>query len=278
MRFFLIVSDALPYLCALAFGSAVGSFLNVVIWRLPRGESIVHPGSHCPSCNAPILWFDNIPVLSYLYLRARCRSCGGRISVRYPLVEAGNALLYAGLLGWLGLTWQLPVAAVFGSAMIALALIDLDHYILPDSITLPGIAVGLATSALLRERGWLDALIGAAGGAILLLVVLGAYYLVRKVEGMGLGDVKMLAMIGAFLGWKGMLVTVILASLLGAAVGLTLVLTGWKSERAVEEGQGEGFGLALPFGTFLGAAALVSLFAGPMLVDWYAGLSGLGPE
>lgn len=268
---------AIPYFFAAALGSVVGSFLNVVIHRLPRGQSVVRPRSRCPSCGEIIRWYDNVPVLSWLLLRARCRRCGAHISVRYPLVEAGNAVLWVVALAVFGLGVDFAVAAVFVSAMLALCVIDLEHYLLPDRITLPGMAAGLLASHFV---GWTDivsSLIGAAAGAAVLLLIMGLYYLVRGTAGMGWGDVKMLAMVGAFLGWRGMAVTLLLGTLSGAAVGLALVAVGWAGERAVAEGEGTGLGLALPFGAFLAAAAVAALLVGSDLVSLYMDLAGLAP-
>jgi len=264
------------YAFAFAFGAVVGSFLNVVIHRLPRDESIVRPRSRCLGCGSTILWYDNIPVLSWILLRARCRRCGVWISVRYPLVEAANASLWVLALWWFGPTVEAAAGAVFLSAMLALAAIDLEHYMLPDRITLPGIAVGLALSPFLDWTTPLGSLAGAAAGVAVLLFIMGVYYLVRGTAGMGWGDVKMLAMVGAFLGWRGTAVTLVMGTLVGAAVGLGLVAAGWAGERAVEEGEGPGLGLALPFGVFLALAAAVALFVAPRAVDLYLGLSGLG--
>jgi leader peptidase (prepilin peptidase)/N-methyltransferase len=264
------------YAFAAAFGAVVGSFLNVVIHRLPRDQSIVRPRSRCPGCGEAILWYDNVPVLSWILLRARCRNCRTWISVRYPLVEAANASLWVLSLWWFGPTLEAAAAAVFLSAMLALAAIDLEHYILPDRITLPGIVVGLALSPYLAWTTPLGSLIGAAAGVCVLLFIMGAYYLIRGTAGMGWGDVKMLAMVGAFLGWKGTAVTLVVGTVVGAAVGLGLVAAGWAGERAVEEGEGTGLGLALPFGVFLALGAGAALFVAPRVVDLYLGLSGLG--
>jgi leader peptidase (prepilin peptidase)/N-methyltransferase len=248
-------TPALVAVCAV-LGAVVGSFLNVVIWRLPRGESLLHPPSHCPACGAPVRWFDNVPVLGYLVLGGRCRACRGRISPEYPLVEAGNAALW-GLVGWrFGLTPELPVYMALASALVALAVIDLHHQILPDRITLPGIVVGLLASATLLPAGLLPALAGAAlgGGLFFAIAVLSR-------GGMGGGDVKLIAMIGAFLGWQAVLLTTFLAAVAGGAVGLFLILFFGKGRK-----------YAVPFGPFLSAAALVCLLWGNRMIDWYLSL------
>lgn len=271
----ILLPDSLEIVFVLAFGAVVGSFLNVVIHRLPRGQSIVSPRSQCPSCEALIAWYDNIPLLSWLVLRARCRKCKTSISPRYFVVELFNALLWLAAWWMFGIGIDGLVAVTFLSSMLALAMIDVEHYLLPDWITLPGIVIGMVASFFVNWTTPISSLAGALVGAGLLLFIMGAYWLIRKVEGMGWGDVKMLAMIGAYLGWKGMAVTMLCSTVVGAAVGLSLIAVGWAGDRAVEEGEGEGFGLALPFGTFLALGAIVALFLGPGAVDAYLHFSGL---
>ncbi len=240
---------------AAAYGLVLGSFLNVVIHRVPRQMSLLKPPSHCPACGELIRWYDNIPVLSWLLLRGRCRRCGARISLRYPAVELTTALLLVAVVARFGVSVPAAAAMVLGALLVTLALIDLEHFLLPDVLTLPGIVAGLLFSlanALVRP---LDALIGAAVGAALPYAVIVLYRMVRGVEGMGLGDVKLLAMIGAFLGWQGALLTLCLGACAGALVGIALVLAG-RGKADTE----------LPFGTFLSAAALLVLFARVPLV------------
>jgi leader peptidase (prepilin peptidase)/N-methyltransferase len=244
------------------FGLVAGSFGNVVIHRFPRGESVVFPGSHCPACGAPIRVIDNVPVLSWLLLRGRCRDCRARISPRYPLVELVNAAL------WLAVFLRAPGWADFASgaflcsACIALLAIDAEFRILPDRITLTGIAVGLALSFLSQSRTPASAFGGAALGAGALWLLAFVWEKVRRVEAMGLGDVKMLGMIGALLGISGMVLSVLLASVAGSLVGLALVVARRGSLQT-----------ALPFGVFLALGAIASLFWGPEIVAIYrAGL------
>lgn len=246
---------------AALFGLIVGSYLNVVIHRLPRGLSTVLPRSRCPSCGTAIRARDNFPVVSWLLLRGRCRSCGTPIAWRYPVVEALTALLFVACMERWGPSLEAAVAAVFGAALIALAVIDAEHYILPDRITLPGIAVGLAVQPFLDWGGFWQAAVGAVLGGGLLLLLWAGWLWLRKEEGMGLGDVKMLAMVGAFLGWKGVLVTLFFASVAGSVVGLALIAGGRGGLKS-----------ALPFGTFLAAGAAFALFWGRPLMDAYLAL------
>ena len=246
---------------ATVVGLCVGSFLNVVAHRLPRRESIVRPRSRCPHCSAGIAARDNVPLLSFVMLRGRCRTCGERIAWRYPAVEAGSGLLW--LASWLvfGPTFDGLVAAVFCSLMLVLAVIDAIHLLLPDPLTYGGIGLGLAASFVVGWTTPRDAVIGAAIGAGALLVLIGLWYLLRRVRGMGLGDVKMLAAVGAFLGVGGTLLTLFLASLIGALAGLLFLVRGrlgWSSR--------------LPFGVFLAVGALVSLFFGERLIAAYTSL------
>jgi leader peptidase (prepilin peptidase) / N-methyltransferase len=241
-------------------GLAVGSFLNVCIHRLPRGQSLNSPPSRCPHCDYQLRWFDNIPLVSYAMLAGRCRKCRTRISIRYPIVELltmGLFLLHGVVFGWTAL---LVPRLVFACAMVVLFAIDLEHHLLPNAITLPGVAVGLIASTVLPP-GIIDALIGVLIGGGVLWLIGEAYYRYSGHEGMGGGDVKMLAMIGAFLGWKLVLVTLVLSSVVGSVIGLIVI--------AIRKG---GMKYALPYGTFLALGALVASLAGEAIVDWYVGL------
>jgi leader peptidase (prepilin peptidase)/N-methyltransferase len=248
-----------PVVLMTVFGLAVGSFLNVCIYRLPRRESLNWPGSHCTSCNRALSWYENIPLVSWLALRGRCRSCGESISPMYPLVEAVTGAVFAA--GYLiyGPTPILAARLLFACAMIVLFAIDLRHHILPNAITLPGAVVGFALSFVLPP-GWLASLIGLLAGGGILFAIAEAYYRLRGVEGLGMGDVKMLAMIGAFLGWKLMLVTLVLASFAGSLIGVGMIASGRGGMKA-----------ALPFGTFLAVGALAAAVAGDPLLAWYLG-------
>lgn len=245
-------------------GTMVGSFLNVCIYRLPRGESVVTPPSSCPACGARIRWYHNVPVFGWLALRGRCADCGAPISSRYPIVEALTGAVFLVHVVTLGLDPVLPIRLAFSAAMIALFAIDLEHQILPDVITLPGVVLGFAASLFLPP-GWVSSLIGILVGGGLPWLLAEVYLRVRGVEGLGFGDVKMLAMIGAVLGAPLMLLTLLLASLGGALVGVALIASGRGTRQ-----------LRLPFGTFLAVAAVVAGLYGQPLVDWYAGVLALG--
>ena len=253
------MSEPSLYLAASVFGLCFGSFLNVVIYRLPLGQSLNTPPSRCRKCGYSLRWFDNVPVLSWMLLRGRCRKCGVAVSWQYPLVELITAALFVLVVWMTPLGPLVATRLLFVCILIVLFGIDLEHQILPNVITLPGIVIGVLLS-LIAPPGWKDALIGAALGAAVLYAIAGAYYLWRREEGMGMGDVKMLAMIGAFLGWKAVLVTLVLASFSGAVIGVLLM--------AAQRGNMK---FALPFGTFLALGAVVAMFVGEPLVAWYAG-------
>ena len=241
-------------------GLVVGSYLNVVIHRLPAGVSTVTPPSRCPACGARIRALDNLPVLSWLLLGGRCRHCRAAISPRYPLVELATALCCAGAVARFGPRLEALAAALLAALLVVLAGIDFDHYLLPDRLTLPGLALGLAAQALVPSGSLARGLSGALVGAGLLLVVAGAWELLRGVEGIGLGDVKMIAMVGAFLGVGGVMVTLVVGSLVGSAAGL-----------AVAARRGSDLSLKLPFGVFLALGGLVALFARDPLLALYFG-------
>lgn len=254
------------FLIVFAFGAVIGSFLNVCIHRMPRDRSIVWPSSQCPSCGAGIRAYDNIPIISYLLLRGRCRACTGAISLRYPLVEALNGFCYAALLWRFGPAWSTFVYAIFCSAMIVITFIDLDFQIIPDRITLPGIPLGLLAGSLLlpdpflraAPLGWKASFIGAAAGFAFYYLIAWLSIAILKKEGMGGGDIKLMAVVGGFLGWKAVILTTFLGSLSGAIVGLGYMLLS-----------GKGRGTLIPFGPFLALGAIVSLFFGQEIIVWY---------
>jgi leader peptidase (prepilin peptidase)/N-methyltransferase len=241
-----------------AVGAAVGSFLNVCIVRLPKGASLIKPGSHCPHCQSAIRFYDNIPLLSYLVLRGKCRRCKTRISPRYFLVEGLSGLMALALFRTFGLSPELGVYFIFFSALLAVIFIDLDTWTIPDVITLPGIVAGVAASFVLPGFNVWQSLLGLlVGGGVLFLVAVG-YRIFRKREGMGGGDIKLLAMIGAFLGLPGVLYTLFASSLAGSLAGLLLMFKD-KS----------GGGTRIPFGPFLALGAMSYVFWGPSLIQWY---------
>ena len=239
-------------------GLAVGSFLNVCIHRLPRRESLAWPASHCPHCQAPIRWRHNVPLLGYLVLGGRCADCRAPIPWRYPIVEAATGVLFAAHVPVFGPTGMCLVRIGFAAALLVLFAIDLEHRILPNRITMPGIIVGLICSVWLPP-GIESAILGALVGGGTLYLLGEGYYRLRGDEGLGMGDVKMLAMIGAFLSWKATLLTLVLSSFVGALVGVAFIVSGRG-----------GMKYALPFGTFLALGALASSLAGDPIIDWYA--------
>ena len=255
----LVLGPVWALLASFVGGLAVGSFLNVCIYRLPRGESVVSPRSRCPHCDRGLEWFENIPVVAYVALHGRCRRCGEPIALMYPVVElvtGGLFVLHCALLGWQPL---LVVRLVFCCAMVVLFVIDLRDRLLPDVVTLSGIGVGVAASAVTDGGpGWSSALVGAAAGGGGLFVLAEAYFRVRHEEGLGLGDVKMLAMIGAFLGWPQVLLTLMMASVLGAIVGIALMGLGLAGRK-----------YPLPFGSFLAVTAVTVSLVGESIVAWY---------
>jgi leader peptidase (prepilin peptidase)/N-methyltransferase len=254
---------ALDLIAAVLFGGLIGSFLNVCIHRLPLKESLLWPRSRCPGCAAMITWYDNLPVLSYVMLRGRCRACRRRISWRYPLVEILNAAGY-GLIVWrFGLSASAFTYLLLWSVLIVISFIDLDHMIIPDRITIPGMVLGLVAGTLLLPNWW-DSLLGfLVGGGILYFMAWVSPYLFGK-EGMGGGDIKLLAMIGAFLGWVPAILTIFLGSVVGSIVGITLM-----GVRAMNREARLSFDKPLPFGPFLSVGAVVAIFYGQQILAWY---------
>jgi leader peptidase (prepilin peptidase) / N-methyltransferase len=262
---------------ALLVGLAIGSFLNVCIHRIPAGQSIVWPGSRCPACAAPIAWYDNVPLVSWLRLGGRCRACHEPIAVRYPMVEALTAGLAVLSLARFGLTPWAAVAFAFSCAMLVVSIVDLDEGIIPDVISLPGILVGLGVSALVPGgAGLWDAFAGACLGGGLLWAVAAAYQRAAGIEGLGLGDVKLLAMIGAFLGWQSIPAVLLIASITGSLGGIAIVLS--RRGRARARRVLRSFGPAalfrhfrhtpLPFGPFLALGAVAAVFIPDLALPW----------
>ena len=235
-------------------GLMIGSFLNVCTLRWPEDESVVFPGSHCPKCGEPIRWYDNVPVLGYVLLRGRCRACREPISLQYPLVELATGLVWAGMFSYAGLSFEALRGALLLTILFGIALTDARFYIIPDQFSLGGLVLGLGLAFLPGGIDALDALIGAIVGFGLLgsVAVVGKWML--KKDAMGLGDIKMMAMVGAFLGWAGVLLTVFLGALLGAVIFGPL---SYKTKKLV------------PFGIFLAAAAAITYGFGSEIIDWY---------
>jgi leader peptidase (prepilin peptidase)/N-methyltransferase len=277
---------AFGYISIAIVGAIIGSFLNVIIHRVPREESIVFPNSRCPTCGAVIAFYDNIPVLSYLILRGKCRGCQKRISPRYPFVEILNGLLFVAVAWHDGLSLALPFDLVFASALLALVFIDAEHMLLPNAITYPGIVFAviarlaipyltgslhfddlpsLTQGALANSPVWLASLAGAFLGALIgggsLWLMGWTWEKLRGIEAMGLGDVKMMFMVGAYLGWRLTILTIFVGVLSGSVIGI--VLMARQKERNMQ--------MLLPFGIFLGLGAIASLLFGSQLVEWYAG-------
>jgi leader peptidase (prepilin peptidase)/N-methyltransferase len=265
-----------------AVGLVIGSFLNVCIVRLPRGGSIVTPPSHCPRCQSSVKFYDNIPIISFLLLRGKCRNCGEPISWQYPLVELMNALFYVWIVHEFWLGGEAFLMMVLCSSLIVITFIDLDHLIIPDIITLPGMLVGLSLAPFFMSplgdqlpfhldqllphagpylTGFLNSLIGLILGGGPLLAIGWIWEKLRHVEAMGGGDVKLMGMVGSFLGWKGALLTIMLGALTGSVIGVLLIALNRHK-----------IGKHIPFGPFLAAGAVASAFYGPDIVSWYLGL------
>ncbi|MFA5280222.1 MAG: prepilin peptidase [Smithellaceae bacterium] len=240
---------------AFIFGAAIGSFLNVCIFRIPAEASIVKPASRCPSCGHPIRFHDNIPIVSFLILRARCRDCGAKISWRYPLVEMITGLLALLLFLKYGPTLVFLSFFIFTAVLIVITFIDLDHQIIPDILSLPGIPVFFLAAVFIVGLPWLEALIGLLIGGGVLLAIAFVYECITKREGMGGGDIKLLAMIGGFLGWKSLIFVLLFSSLTGAVVGIAAMVVKKQDTK-----------YAIPFGPFLPAAAVAWIFWGDAFI------------
>jgi leader peptidase (prepilin peptidase) / N-methyltransferase len=255
-----VTADTVLLVLVSALGLVVGSFLNVCIYRLPRGASVAWPPSHCTSCDRRLAWYENVPVLSWLVLRGRCRTCDARIWIGYPTVELISGLLFAAGYLLYGPTTLLVVRLLFVCALIVLFAIDLEHQILPNVITLPGIAIGFLCSFFVPP-GWTSSLAGLLAGGLFPFIVAEIYLRVRGREGMGMGDFKMLGMVGAFLGWPLVWVTLLLACVLGIVIGGGALLISRR-----------GMGTRIPFGTFIAIAALVGVYWGDRAVAVYTGI------
>ena len=236
-------------------GAITGSFLNVCIYRLPREKSIVLPGSFCTFCETPIKFYDNIPIISYIYLKGKCRNCGTKFSIIYPAVELLTALFFALLYVFIGLSFELPVMFLFVSILIVISFIDLEFQIIPDVLSLGGIVAGFLLSFIRPDFRVLDSVYGIVTGGGILFVIAYGYQLLRKVEGMGGGDIKLLGMIGAFCGIKGVIFSLMSGSLIGTIIGIPLMLIKKKDTK-----------YAIPFGPFLSLGALIFVFFGDRII------------
>ncbi|TCK03445.1 prepilin peptidase [Phorcysia thermohydrogeniphila] len=253
----------MEYLVAFIFGLLVGSFLNVCIYRIPKGKSIVSPPSSCPSCGERIKWYDNIPVISYLLLRGRCRHCGERISLRYPVVELLTAFLTVVILWKFGLSISAFYYLILTYVLIVISFIDLDTMLVPVKLCYFAMLAGILFSPLVLEVSFKDSVLGASFGAGLILFIIETYAIFTGKEGMGYGDANIMALIGAFIGWQKVLLALFIASFVGALVGIGYILL-----------KGKNFRVAIPFGPFLSVGGYVTVIYGNKLLEWYLG--GLG--
>lgn len=279
------ISPTLLYVAAFVFGACIGSFLNVVVYRLPNDLSIVSPGSHCPACSRPIPAWLNVPILSWIVLRGRCHFCAAPISIRYPLIELVTGLLWLASVRTFGWSWASVAAIVLSSALVAITFIDLDVWEIPDEISLPGIVVGGLLRPVAFGAPWWDGVIAAGVGAGALALLRWTFLRLRGVEGMGLGDVKLIAMIGAFVGLKGLLPVLLVSSVAGSTIGLLAMAAG-PSTGATKDPPSDPTDpndpddpddwappdRAIPFGPFLTLGALFHLFFGPAFLRWFDGL------
>lgn len=243
------------------FGLIIGSFVNVCIYRLPRNESIAFPASHCPTCKTSVRAWQNIPLISFLVLRGKCAQCHSSIPWRYPLVELLHGLGFLFIFHEFGPTPQTLIYLLFFASLVAVIFIDLSHQIIPDLITLPGIVIGVIAAATILPPGLKDSLIGLfLGGGLFYLVAVLSVAILKK-EGMGGGDIKLIAMIGAFLGWQAVLLTIFLAALSGSIIGISMIMTKGRDRTDM-----------IPFGPYLVFGALTSLFWGSGILNWYFSL------
>ncbi len=248
-------------LYSLLVGLALGSFMNVCIYRIPLEKSIISPSSSCPNCGKKIRFYDNIPLISYLLLLGRCRHCHHPISWRYPAVEAITGLLSLALFIRYGLSLQYLLSLLFATTLVTISFIDLDHQIIPDVLSIPGIVAGLAAAFIPGNVSWFDSIIGIIGGGGTLFLVGLIYEKLTGKQGMGGGDVKLLAMIGAWMGWRSLPFVLLVSSLTGAIIGSVFLLAA-----------GKGYRVRIPFGPFLSLGALFYIFFGPQLTNWYISL------
>jgi leader peptidase (prepilin peptidase) / N-methyltransferase len=257
----MLISYSFLLVLIFIFGLCIGSFLNVCIYRIPESKSIVFPSSMCPGCGNPIKFYDNIPLLSFFILRAKCRNCKTLISMRYPLVELLSGFLALSIFIKFGLSIEAPIYFIFVSTLLVVTFIDIDHRIIPDLISLPGILLFFIAALTIPTISIVDSLIGILAGGGILFIIAELYFRITGNEGMGGGDVKLLAMIGALIGWQGVLFTIFVSSLIGTIIGIILMSV-----------QGKNLKLAVPFGPFLSIGAVVYVFFGNEFINWYFSL------
>ncbi len=256
-----MITNYLTEFFVFIFGICIGSFLNVCIYRLPESKSIVHPRSMCPSCGTLIASYDNLPIFSYMALRGKCRHCAARISFRYPAIEFISGIFAVGVYLKYGLSLEALIYYTFIATLLVITFIDIDHQIIPDVISLPGIPIFFAASFALPDITLVESIVGILIGGGSLWIVAQLYYVLTRKEGMGGGDIKLLAMMGAVIGWKGVLFTIFVASAIGTIVGMLVML---KTRTSMK--------LKVPFGPFLAIGAIAYIFLGPQLITWYFNL------
>ena len=256
-----MITNYLTEFLVFIFGICIGSFLNVCIYRVPELKSIVHPRSMCPNCGTLIAAYDNIPIFSYLALRGKCRHCAARISFRYPVIEFISGLFAVGVYLKYGLSVEALLYYIFIATLLVITFIDIDHQIIPDVISLPGIPIFFAASFALPDITLVESILGIFIGGGSLWIVAQLYYVLTRKEGMGGGDIKLLAMMGAVIGWKGVLFTIFVASAVGTVVGILFMI---KTRTSMK--------LKVPFGPFLAIGAIAYIFSGPQLIAWYFNL------
>ena len=255
------MSDELPIvLFFAAIGAVIGSFLNVCILRLPAEQSVVSPPSRCPKCGSGVRWYDNIPILSWLILRGRCRTCGNPISIQYPIIELATALIWAWMALRFGNELEAVRGALFLTILLGIAMTDAREYIIPDEFSIGGLIIGLGFSLIWGVAGLKDAALGAVVGFVVLWLVAWLGKHAFRKEAMGGGDIKMMAMAGAFVGWQGVFLTIFLGSVVGTIIFGPLALIGKKKD--------------VPFGIFLALGAVVTFLWGDLVIDWYRGYVG----
>ena len=248
----------MEYPIAFIFGTIIGSFLNVCIYRIPEGKSVIYPSSHCPECGKRIKWYDNIPVISYLILRGKCRNCGEKISIQYPLIEFLTGILTAGIVYRYGISSVSLYFLTLTYTLIVVSMIDLKMMLVPVKPCYFAMVAGILLSPFVPVISFKDSVSGASFGAGIILFIIETYYIFTGKEGMGYGDANIMAIIGAFLGWEKVLLTIFFASLIGSVVGVTIMVARGKDTK-----------FALPFGPFLSAGAYITMMSGNEIIKWY---------